>query len=94
MAALEAARVPCGVVLSPADLADDPHAAEIGLLVDDVHPIAGAIRQPRHPALFGATLPVGPRPRSASSNEILASFGLTRGHRSPPGRGSRAVTNW
>src|SRR5262249_40376662 len=46
MARMEAERVPCGVVLSPAELADDPHAMEIGLLIDDVHPVAGRIRQP------------------------------------------------
>ena len=55
MARMEAERVPCGVVLSPAELADDPHARAIGLLVDDVSPVVGRIRQPRHPALFDAT---------------------------------------
>jgi crotonobetainyl-CoA:carnitine CoA-transferase CaiB-like acyl-CoA transferase len=55
MARMEAERVPCGVVYSPSELADDPHAREIGLLVDQDHPIAGRIRQPRHPALFDGT---------------------------------------
>ena len=55
MARMEAERVPCGVVYNPAELADDPHAQAIGLLVDDVHPIAGRIRQPRHPVLFDDT---------------------------------------
>ena len=55
MARMEAERVPCGVVYSPEDLVDDPHAEAIGLFVDDVHPIAGRIRQPRHPVLFDDT---------------------------------------
>ena len=65
MARMEAERVPCGIVYDPAQLADDPHAGAIGLLVDDVHPIAGRIRQPRHPALFDetpATVEVPPPP--------------------------------
>jgi crotonobetainyl-CoA:carnitine CoA-transferase CaiB-like acyl-CoA transferase len=79
MARMEAERVPCGVVLAPADLASDPHVAKIGLLVDDVHPIAGAIRQPRHPALFGATPAVvgGPAPGLGQhTDEILTELGL------------------
>jgi crotonobetainyl-CoA:carnitine CoA-transferase CaiB-like acyl-CoA transferase len=55
MARMEAERVPCGVVLSPADLADDPHVRDIGMLVDMSHPVAGTIRQPRHPARFDGT---------------------------------------
>jgi crotonobetainyl-CoA:carnitine CoA-transferase CaiB-like acyl-CoA transferase len=55
MRRMEAERVPCGVVLTPAGLADDPHARAIGLFVDDVHPVAGPIRQPRHPTRFSAT---------------------------------------
>jgi crotonobetainyl-CoA:carnitine CoA-transferase CaiB-like acyl-CoA transferase len=55
MARMEAERVPCGVVYSPAELAEDVHARAVGLLVDDVHPIAGRIRQPRHPVLFDET---------------------------------------
>lgn len=52
---LEAHKVPCGRVLSPADLIDDPHAQEIGMfdLID--HPRAGVVRRPRHPAQFAAT---------------------------------------
>ena len=55
MARLEGQRVPCGVVLSPAELIDDPHAQAIGLLVDSEHPAAGRIRQPRHPTQFQVT---------------------------------------
>ncbi len=55
MARLEDQRVPCGVVLSPAELVDDAHAQAIGLLEDSVHPTAGRIRQPRHPTQFLVT---------------------------------------
>ena len=79
MRRLEAERVPCGVVLSPAELAADPHAQAIGLLVDSQHPVAGRVRQPRHPARFGRT-PAdlgGPAPRLGEhTDEILAGLGL------------------
>jgi crotonobetainyl-CoA:carnitine CoA-transferase CaiB-like acyl-CoA transferase len=54
---LEAEQVPCGVVIAPADLADDPHARAIGLLVDSESPVFGRLRQPRHPTQFGAVRP-------------------------------------
>lgn len=55
MARLDAERVPCGVVLGPTDLIDDPHAAAIGLFEEFVDPALGRVRQPRHPAVFHAT---------------------------------------
>jgi len=79
MARMEAERVPCGVVLSPADLAEDPHARAIGLLVDSVHPVAGRIRQPRHPARFDGT-PAGHGPPAptvgADTDAVLGELGL------------------
>jgi crotonobetainyl-CoA:carnitine CoA-transferase CaiB-like acyl-CoA transferase len=79
MARMEAERVPCGVVYSPAELADDLHAQAIGLFVDDVHPIAGRIRQPRHPVLFDDT-PArvgGPAPAvGADTDAVLDELGL------------------
>jgi crotonobetainyl-CoA:carnitine CoA-transferase CaiB-like acyl-CoA transferase len=54
---LEQEQVPCGVVLSPDDLAADPHARAIGLLVDSDSPAVGRLRQPRHPTQFGAVRP-------------------------------------
>jgi len=79
MARMEAERVPCGVVYSPAELADDPHAQAIGLFVDDIHPIAGRIRQPRHPVLFDDT-PArvgGPAPAvGADTDAVLDELGL------------------
>jgi len=73
MGRMEAERVPCGVVLTPAELADDPHARAVGLLVDDVHPVAGPIRQPRHPTRFSATPAVlgGPAPTLGQHTDAL-----------------------
>jgi len=93
MARMEAERVPCGVVLTPAELADDPHARAIGLLVDDVHPVAGPIRQPRHPAQFGST-PArvgGPAPMLGQhTDDVLVELGL--GDRIADLRASGAVS--
>ena len=79
IARLEAERVPCGVVVSPAELAADPHAQAIGLLEDSAHPTAGRLRQPRHPAAFGVT-PArlgGPAPGLGDhTGEVLAGIGL------------------
>jgi crotonobetainyl-CoA:carnitine CoA-transferase CaiB-like acyl-CoA transferase len=52
---LEAERVPCGVVLAPAELVDDPHARAIGLFEESDDPVVGRVRRPRHPTQFGAT---------------------------------------
>lgn len=75
---LEALHVPCGVVTAPADLADDPHVRAIGLLEESQHPLAGRLRQPRHPARFGST-PArlgGPAPTLGQhTDEILAELG-------------------
>ena len=79
MAALDAHKVPCGVVVAPHDLAADPHAAAIGLLEESVHPVAGRLRQPRHPAEFGGTRPPlgGPAPMLGEhSDEILGELGI------------------
>jgi len=79
MALMEAERVPCGIVYDPAQLAADPHAQAIGLLVDDVHPVAGRIRQPRHPALFDDTPAAvgGPAPAIGEDTDaVLTELGF------------------
>jgi len=79
MARMEAQRVPCGVVLSPAELSADPHAQAVGLLVDYDSPVAGRVRQPRHPTRFGGTPATlaGPAPALGQhTDEILAELGL------------------
>ena len=76
---LEARNVPCGVVISPAELAADPHAQAIGLLEDSVHPVAGRLRQPRHPAEFGGTRPplgAGAPMLGEHTDAILRELGL------------------
>jgi crotonobetainyl-CoA:carnitine CoA-transferase CaiB-like acyl-CoA transferase len=78
MARLETERVPCGVVLSPAELVADPHAQAIGLFEESQHPSAGRLRQPRHPTQFLRT-PArfgGPAPTLGEhTDEILAEVG-------------------
>jgi crotonobetainyl-CoA:carnitine CoA-transferase CaiB-like acyl-CoA transferase len=77
--ALEGCNVPCGVVLSPAELAADPHARAIGLFEESRHPTAGRLRQPRHPAAFGDNRPPlgGPAPMLGQhTDEILHELGL------------------
>ena len=79
MAKLEAQRVPCGVVLSPAQLVDDPHARAVQLFVEQDHPIAGRVRLPRHPNQFLGTPAVlgGPAPGLGEhTDELLAELGL------------------
>ena len=78
--ALEAHNVPCGVVLSPGELAADPHARAIGLFEDSTHPTAGRLRQPRHPASFGDARPPlgGPAPMLGQhSDEVLREHGVS-----------------
>lgn len=79
MERLEAEKVPCGVVLTPAELVDDAHARAIGLFVDHQHPVVGTVRQPRHPARFSATPAEtgGAAPALGQhTDEVLAELGL------------------
>jgi crotonobetainyl-CoA:carnitine CoA-transferase CaiB-like acyl-CoA transferase len=79
MERLEAQRVPCGVVVAPEDLPDDPHAQAIGLFEDSVDPVVGRVRRPRHPARFGTTpseLGGNAPALGQHTDEILAELGL------------------
>lgn len=55
IAALEAETVPCGVVRSPADIVDDPHAVAVEMFEIHDHPRSGRVRHPRHPTQFAQT---------------------------------------
>jgi crotonobetainyl-CoA:carnitine CoA-transferase CaiB-like acyl-CoA transferase len=79
MARLEAERVPCGVVIAPEELPEDPHAQAIGLFEESVDPVVGRVRRPRHPARFGETRAelgdVAPA-LGQHTDEILGELGL------------------
>jgi crotonobetainyl-CoA:carnitine CoA-transferase CaiB-like acyl-CoA transferase len=54
-ARFERERVAYAMVLSTAEIIDDPHARAIGLFTEFDHPIAGRARLPRHPTSFHGT---------------------------------------
>lgn len=76
---LEAERAPCGAVIGPEHLHEDPHVIATGLLEDSRHPAAGRVRQPRPAARFEVT-PArtgGPAPTLGQhTDEILGEIGL------------------
>jgi len=79
MERLEAERVPCGVVVAPAELPDDPHARAIGLFEESIDPVVGRVRRPRHPSRFSGTPAelAGAAPALGQhTDEILAELGL------------------
>ena len=79
MARFDELKVPAGVVLSPAALSADPHVQAIGLLQDSLHPTAGRLRQPRHPAQFAstpATLGSGAPTLGEHTDELLTELGF------------------
>ena len=79
MARLDAERVPCGVVLRPAELVEDAHARAIGLFVELDHPAVGRVRQPRHPNVFhGTAAQVGGAAPTLGqhTDAVLAELGL------------------
>jgi crotonobetainyl-CoA:carnitine CoA-transferase CaiB-like acyl-CoA transferase len=76
---MERLKVPFGLVVDQADLPDDPHAIAIGLFEESTHPVAGRLRQPRHPARFSDTPAAlgGPSPiLGEHTDEVLAELGL------------------
>ena len=61
------------------ELHADPHVQAVGLLEESDHPVAGRLRQPRHPARFGGTPAAlgGPAPTLGQHTDaILAELGL------------------
>jgi crotonobetainyl-CoA:carnitine CoA-transferase CaiB-like acyl-CoA transferase len=79
LATMDELRVPFGLVIAPANLPNDAHAQAMGLFEESVHPLAGRLRQPRHPARFGGTPSAigGPAPTLGQhTDEILEELGL------------------
>ena len=76
----EAEGVPYAMILSPDELARDPHALAVGLFEYQSHPVVGQVRLPRHPAQFASTpasLASGSPMLGEHTDEILADLGLT-----------------
>jgi crotonobetainyl-CoA:carnitine CoA-transferase CaiB-like acyl-CoA transferase len=78
---MEREKAPCGAVVSPAELHEDPQVQFLGMLEESTHPTSGRLRQPRPPVRFGAT-PArtgAPAPTAGqNSDEILRELGLER----------------
>jgi crotonobetainyl-CoA:carnitine CoA-transferase CaiB-like acyl-CoA transferase len=82
LAALEAAKVPCGPINDLAQAFTDPQVVHRGMVVEVEHPLAGALRLVGSPMKLSAT---PPRARRAPpllgehTDEVLAEFGLAAG---------------
>ncbi len=57
IAALEAERVPCSRVLSPAEFAEQPHLVEREMIKEVVDPVAGPVTVPGFPLVFDGERP-------------------------------------
>jgi len=71
--------VPHGVVTSIEELHEDPHVVATGVFEERDHPIAGRLREPRHPARFHGTPLARPADAPAlgqHSDEILRELDL------------------
>jgi crotonobetainyl-CoA:carnitine CoA-transferase CaiB-like acyl-CoA transferase len=78
-ARFEEQRVPFAMILSPAEIPDDPHAIAAGLFERHDHHVVGRVRMPRHPTRFGATpatLRLGSPALGEHTDEILTELGL------------------
>lgn len=80
IARFERERVAFAMVLSTAEITDDPHAVAIGMFEDFEHPVVGRARLPRHPTQFSGT-PAALGGLSPSlgqhTDEVLAELGLS-----------------
>jgi crotonobetainyl-CoA:carnitine CoA-transferase CaiB-like acyl-CoA transferase len=75
----ERERVAFAMVLSTAEIVDDPHARAIGMFTEFDHPIVGRARLPRHPTRFHGTPAAlgGVAPALGEhTDEVLAQLGL------------------
>lgn len=73
IAALEAERVPCSKVLSPAEFAEQPHLVERGMIHEVVDPVAGVVTVPGFPLVFDGRRPTvdGPAPTLGQHNRAV-----------------------
>ena len=75
----ERERVAFAMVLSTAEIVDDPHAQAIGMFTEFDHPVAGRARLPRHPTQFHGTPAAlgGVAPALGEhTDEVLSQLGL------------------
>jgi crotonobetainyl-CoA:carnitine CoA-transferase CaiB-like acyl-CoA transferase len=75
----ERERVAFAMVLSTAEIVDDPHARAIGMFTEFDHPVVGRARLPRHPTQFhGSPAALGGLAPTLGehTDEVLAELGL------------------
>ena len=75
----ERERVAFAMVLSAAEMVDDPHAIAIGMFEEFDHPVVGRARLPRHPTQFHATpasLGFGAPALGQHTDDVLEELGL------------------
>jgi crotonobetainyl-CoA:carnitine CoA-transferase CaiB-like acyl-CoA transferase len=80
LAALEAAKVPCGPINDLAEVFADPQVRERAMTVELPHPVAGAVRLVGSPIKLAATPVRYRRPPPLLGNdteEVLAEFGVS-----------------
>jgi crotonobetainyl-CoA:carnitine CoA-transferase CaiB-like acyl-CoA transferase len=78
IALLQSLDVPCGKVLSPAEVVAHPQVVATEVFAVTDHPVAGKVREPRHPIDFSATPAEPIRPASelgADAEAVLAEAG-------------------
>ena len=76
---LDAQNVPNAPVLSRTQMRQHPQVAANGIVVETLHPIAGMLRQARHPSNFSktpATIRLPAPSLGAHTDEVLAEFGI------------------
>ena len=82
---LDTENVPNAPVLSRTQMRQHPQVAANGIVVETLHPIAGLLRQARHPSKFSQTPTSIRRPAPTLGEhtaEVLAEFGIVGGKHS------------